>query len=91
MIPTTWEETDSVPAMGCNMFMIQSLPHEFLLVFGYAAPPLATRLEDVRSIPAKVVARVMLSPARIHELASVLHGFVEQLQQVAEQAGNRPH
>lgn len=88
-IAIKWEGIDEVPVMASNVFLAQFTPHEFLLMFGYAAPPVFLKppspqeLAAIDSVQAKVVVRLSLSPGRMSELIQVLQQNMAQFQQAS--------
>ena len=88
-IPIKWENVDELPVMACNVFVAQFSPHEFLLQFGYASPPIFLKppspqeIAAIDSVPAKVVVRLSLSPGRMSELIQVLQQNLAQFQQAS--------
>jgi hypothetical protein len=94
-----WEGIEDLPVMGCNVFVAQFSPHEFLLTFGYAAPPLFFKppspqeIAAIDSVPAKATVRLTLSPGRMAELIQVLQQNLSQFQQaqISGQVGQVKH
>src|SRR5438874_6844428 len=72
-IAIEWVEDASVPVTFVNTILSQFTHGEFILTFAQYIPP-DTRslgpeeLDRIRSVPARVVLRVGLSPARMREL-----------------------
>ena len=87
-VAINWEGAESTPVMGCNVFVAQFTPHEFLLTFGYVSspifvtPPSPQELAALNSVPAKVVVRLTLSPGRMGELIQVLQQNLVNYQQL---------
>ena len=77
-----WSGTDGEPVQPVNLFVAQASPHEYVLTLGFIAPPIILNSDDqdrvdaMKSIPARVVARVLLSPAGMRELADVLSNLI---------------
>jgi hypothetical protein len=68
-----WSAAD-LPVMASNVFMIQQTGQEFLITFGSAVPPVfettptPEQLANLRTIKAKPIVRMALTPGRIVEL-----------------------
>ena len=98
-IGVKWKGIEDAPVMGCNVFVAQFTPHEFLLTFGYASNPIFLKepspqeLAAIESVPANVVARLTLSPGRMVELIQVLQQNMSQFQQaqISGQVGEVKH
>ena len=91
-----WEGLDEPPVMASNVFVAQFTLHEFLLTFGYAAPPIfmtPQELAAIDSVPGKVVVRLSLSPGRMAELIQVLQQNMKQFQEasITGQVGQVKH
>jgi hypothetical protein len=69
-----WTAADDLPVMASNVFLIQQTGQEFLLTFGSAvpptfeAPPTPEQLANLRTIKARPIVRMALTPGRIVEL-----------------------
>ncbi len=85
-----WTGVDELPVMASNVFLIQQTGQEFILSFGSAVPPLfqgpptPEQLKELKSIKAKPIIRMSLTPGRIVELLGLL-----QQQLAAYQAQNQ--
>lgn len=77
--------------MASNVFLIQQTPHEFILTFGiatppiFATPPTPEQVAAIRSIPAKALGRVAMSPGRVVELLQLLQQQLMAHQQAQKQ------
>ena len=73
-----WSAAEGEPVQPVNLFVAQSSPNTYILTLGFIAPPIILDSEDqdrvdaMKSIPARFVARVLLSPADMRELSNVL-------------------
>ena len=73
-----WSTADKVPVRPVNQFIAQTGPHDHILNLGFVAPPVVLNPENQEpSIPVDVVARVLLTPAKMRELAAVLADSIE--------------
>jgi hypothetical protein len=81
-----WSGTDELPIMACNVFLVQQTPHEFILTFGVAAPPIIQQpltpdeAEGMKITPQPIL-RLALSPGRAVELMQVLQQQIIAYQQ----------
>jgi hypothetical protein len=76
-IQVDWSGADKLPIMASNVVLIQQTPHEFLITFGVAAPPITqTPLTEEQArgmkITAQPIARLALAPGRVVELMQLL-------------------
>lgn len=73
-----WSAAYGEPIRPVNQYVVQAGPHEHILTLGFIAPPIVLDLDDqerfkaMKSIPVDVVARILLTPAAMRELAGVL-------------------
>ena len=73
-----WSAAEGEPVQPVNAFVAQASPHDHVLTLGFIAPPIILdsddrdRVKAMGSIPARFVARVLLTPAGMRELAKVL-------------------
>jgi hypothetical protein len=89
-VSVTWEGLDTVPAMASNVVMVQQTPYEFVLTFGFASPPIFTKLPTPEElarikIQAQAVARLSMPPGRIVELVGLLQQQLAVYQQLQKQ------
>ena len=73
-----WSAAYGEPIRPVNQFVAQAGPHGHILTLGFIAPPIVLDLDDqervkaMKSIPVDVVARILLTPVVMRELADVL-------------------
>jgi hypothetical protein len=85
-----WSGASNLPVMASNVFLIQQTPHEFVVTFGVAAPPLLERpltLEEaqgMRIVPQPLI-RLALAPGRVVELLQLLQQQILAYQQAQKQ------
>jgi len=79
-VPIEWQVPgDIVPRYATN-FVVQNTGHEFILSFFEIMPPIIvggpeeqkTQVKRLKSVQAKCVARIVLSPTRMAELMQLL-------------------
>ena len=93
-VPIVVTGLDDVPILFSNQFYIQFHQTEFILTFCQIQPPLllgtpeevAVQAERITSVPARVVARIGLTPQRMTELVRILQ---ENLQKYETAHGAR--
>ena len=79
-----WSAAFGEPVRPVNQFVAQAGPHEHILTLGFIAPPIVLdsddqeRVKAMKSIPVDVVARILLTPAGMRELAGVLIKHLEK-------------
>ena len=76
----TWADAEAHAVAAANAFLMQQSPHEFVLTLAFAVPPYPEDAATSKTIPAKVSARVALSPGRAVELLEVLQQALAQYQ-----------
>ena len=73
-----WSAADGEPIRPVNQFVVQAGPHEHILTFGFIALPIVLdpddqeRVKAMKNIRVDVVARILLTPGGMRELADVL-------------------
>ena len=73
-----WSAAEGEPVQPVNAFVAQASAHDHVLTLGFIVPPIVLdsddrdRVEAMESIPARFVARVLLTPVGMRELANVL-------------------
>lgn len=73
-----------VPLMAANLFIAQVHQDEVILTIGQAAPPVVMgtseevreQLKQIDKVPARVVARLSLTPLRLRQLIGILQETV---------------
>ena len=93
-IPIIVTGLDENPILFANHFVVQHHMTEFIITFGQVQPPIilgspeqqAQQAEHISSIPARVVARIGLTPQRMTELVRVMQ---ENLSNYEQQRGTR--
>lgn len=92
-ISVIWPDVDDLPVFRANNFVIQvttgpqGTPEDVVLTIGHVSPPFVLGTPDeqqaaaaaIGAVPAKAVARISMSPARLGELAGLLAGTFHQL------------
>ena len=79
-----WSAAYGEPIRPVNQFVAQAGPHEHILTLGFIAPPIILdpddqeRVKAMKSIPVDVVARILLTPAGMRQLANVLSENIAQ-------------
>jgi hypothetical protein len=83
-----WEQAGELPpVMASNVFLIQQTPHEFILTFGFATPPIwlgpptSDQIEKARTIKPCPIVRLGMSPGRMVELLQVVQQQLANYQQ----------
>ena len=78
-----WSAADEEPAQAVNVFAAQATPHSHLLYLGFVAPPVIVddadmqRAGKLKRLPARIVARVVLTPADMRKLVKILSDNIE--------------
>ena len=73
-VKVDWSAAEDLPVMASNVFLIQQTGQEFLITFGSAVPPIfetqptPEQLAKIKSIKAKPIIRMALTPGRAVEL-----------------------
>ncbi len=86
-LTVNWEGLDDVPVMASNVFLVSQTPHEFILAFGFASPPVFAKqptpeeIARIKAIPAKPIVRLSMPPGRIVELLGLLQQQLAAYQQ----------
>jgi len=71
--------------------LIQQTPHEFVITFGFASPPLfmkqptAEEIAALKAIPAKTIIRLGMPPGRVVELLGLLQQQLQMYQEAQKQ------
>lgn len=83
-VTVTWHGIeDQYPALAANSFLLQQTGQEFILSLGFAAFPFFADPNDaakVKTIAAKPIARIAMTPGRAVELVQVLQQGLAQWQ-----------
>ncbi len=86
-VTITWEDAEQLPVMACNVFTVLQTPHEFILTFGFTTPPLFVKqptpeeVARIKTLPAKSIARMSMTPGRVVELLQLLQQHIAAYQQ----------
>lgn len=72
-----WPETIDLPTVYANQLFISHAGREFFLIFGEVTPPVLTkitpeRLQELKSIEIKPVAKIAISAEAMPEIAKVI-------------------
>ena len=86
-LPVRWVETEKVPILMANQFLVQidvasDRPDQIVLAIGQVtSPPVLgtieekrTQLEELSQVPVQTLARYSVTPARLVELIKLLEG-----------------
>jgi len=81
-----WSAGPKLPAMGANVFFVQQTPHEFIISFGFASPPMVPgpmTLDQAKQIKivAEPIVRLSMAPGRVVELVQLLNQQLAAYQQ----------
>ncbi len=79
-LPIEWHFSPNVPGRYATNMVVQHTEHEFIISFFEAYPPIVlgapeerkAALEQIESVPAVCVARVIVAPERLAEFIQVL-------------------
>ncbi len=92
-LPIVWNVDKAVTTKHATNLVIQANPHEVLLSFFEALPPIlmgspSDVQEQISKLPgleAHCVARIVISPGRLKEFAQILSQTVEQFGEKKEE------
>jgi len=84
-LPLKWVVPEDLVSRYANNFTIQHTEYEFVISFFETFPPLVlgspderqAQLEQLESVPAKCVARIVVSPERVQDLVQILAANLE--------------
>ena len=84
-LPLKWVVPEDLVSRYANNFTIQHTDYEFVISFFETFPPLVlgspderqAQLEQIESVPAKCVARIVISPERVQDLIQILAANLE--------------
>lgn len=85
-VPVEWIGLEETPVVFCNSFFCQHQQGEFVLTLGFAnapvfmKPPTPEEIEAIKSVKAKPMLRIALTPERLVELMGVLELNFRQYQ-----------
>ena len=91
ILDVDWSAASNEPVQLANVFAAQANAEYHVLNIGFAAPPvIATegdrqRAHAMEHIPARIVARVVLSPGDIRQLVKVLSGNIASRERLLAQ------
>lgn len=76
-VTINWDNADlsAHPVQAANTFMLQGSGHEWVVTIGFAVPAFYPNPEEAtkaRTMPAKTIVRVALTPPRITELIALM-------------------
>ena len=85
LIPVDFSGSADLPAAHVNQVLIQHTEHEFLITFYELLPPpispdparQAREIAKLKTIPARAVAKLVMSPGRARELVAALLENIE--------------
>lgn len=78
-----WSAAEQEPAQAVNVFAAQATQHSHLLYLGFVAPPVIIddadmqRASSLKRLPARIVARVVLTPSDMRKLVKILSENIE--------------
>lgn len=85
-LPIDWSAADGEPVQPANQFVAQMGPDAHILNLGFISLPIIldpgdrARISAIKSIPVRVVARVLLTPTNMRELREVLSTHIEKFE-----------
>ena len=76
-VPLEWHIPDNVVSRYATNLVVQHSPHEFIISFFEAQPPIIVgndeaELANIKSLRAECVGRIIVAPDRMPEFISVL-------------------
>jgi hypothetical protein len=85
-VPISWHIPEDLVPRYANNFVVQHTEQEFIISFFELLPPLMigpadsvrARLEEMESMPARCVGRVILTPDRLKELLATLQDNLQK-------------
>ena len=85
-LPLEWDVPEGLAGLYANNIVVQHTQYEFVVSFFQTFPPLvlgspeerAAQIEQLDSVKAKCVARIVVSPERMQAFVDVLASNVEQ-------------
>lgn len=97
IVPIDFSSASELPALHANNVLIQHTDHEFVLTFFEVLPPVITpdparqarELARIRAVPARAVARIVMSPGRAKEFVAALQNNLEQYMARSEQPAEK--
>jgi len=90
-LPVEWEGLNDIAVGMANTFLGQATPHEIIINFSCASPPMFTKapskedIANIKSIKVRAMARIGIPVSRMPELIKMLnevYGIALQQQQV---------
>ena len=89
-----WSKADEEPVQAVNVFAAQANPHYHLLNLGFLALPVTVDEADVKhpgglTIPARVVARILLTPEDTRQLVKILSDNIATREKLIESEGKQ--
>ena len=88
-----WSAAQDEPAQPANVFVAQATPEFHVLNIGFVAPPVVLddvdkqRARNMKRIPARLVARVVLTPEHMRQLVQVLSDNIASREKLVAQDG----
>ena len=96
-VPVAWEDLEKSPLLYSNIQMVQHSFDEFIISFGHVQPPIIEaktkkkEMESIKSVPARVAVRIVISPARMKSLIDILEenyqGYMEHMESEIKRRG----
>lgn len=90
-ITVDWDQAGELPpVMASNVILVQQTPHEFILTFGFATPPIwltpptPEQIANAKTIKPHPIVRLGMSPGRVVELLQVLQQQLAAYQQTQQ-------
>jgi hypothetical protein len=86
-VQVNWDEAAALPTMAANAFLVAQTPYEFIITAGFITPPIFAvqptpeQLAKIKSVTAKPIVRLALSPGRVVELVQALQQQLAVYQQ----------
>ena len=86
LVPVDFTSGSEIPAVHANQVIIQHTEHEFIITLYEVLPPTvnsdpalqARQLAKIKSVPARAVAKIVMSPGRVRELSAALADNIEK-------------
>ncbi len=90
-VPLVLEGEERAPILFANHLLAQGLADEMVLTFSQITPPpmlgeiTEEQIQQIKSVPARVVARVGTTPERVEEFIKVLRSALTQQRRAVEE------
>jgi hypothetical protein len=96
-IPIDWIVPPDLQAEYATNVLAQHGEHEFFLLFFQAQPPIILgekeerqkQVNELRQIPAKCIAKIIISPERVEEVIKLLQSQLDNYQATFKKGANK--